>query len=47
MAKTNKNMGSVYGTQGRYEEALVQLQKALEVFLAVYGQEDRAWPFPI
>ena len=32
-------MGRVFGTQGRYEEALVQFQKALEVFLAVYGHE--------
>ena len=34
------NIGNVHGSQGRYEEALVQYQKALEVFLAVYGSSE-------
>ena len=33
------NIGAVYERQGRYEEALVQYQQALAVFLAVHGQE--------
>ena len=36
-------IGNVYQRQGKYEQALVQHQKALEVFLAVYGQEHRSW----
>ena len=32
-------IANVYYSQGRYEEALVQYQKVLEVFLAVYVQE--------
>ena len=47
VAATYNNMGIVYKAQGRHEEALVQYQKALEVFLVVYGQEHRAWPRPI
>ena len=39
MAMSYANIGSVYDSQGKYEEALVQHQKALQVFLAVYGQE--------
>ena len=33
VATSYLNIGAVYGTQGRYEEALFQFQKALEVFL--------------
>ena len=32
-------MHSVYNRQEKYEEALVQWQKALQVVLAVYGQD--------
>ena len=32
-------IGNVLYRMGKHEEALVQYQKALEVFLAVYGQE--------
>ena len=39
VAETCSNMANVYYSQGRHEEALVQHQKALEVFLAVYGHE--------
>ena len=39
VAATYNNMGMVYKRQGRHEEALVQYQRALEVFLVVYGQE--------
>ena len=38
------NIGAVYERQGRYEEALVQYQQALAVFLAVHGQEHHSWP---
>ena len=34
-----RNIGNVYDSQGRYEEALFHHQKALEVFLALFGQE--------
>ena len=33
VATSYLNIGAVYGTQGRYEEALFQFQKALGVFL--------------
>ena len=36
-------IGNVYQRQGKYEQALVQHQKALEAFLAVYGQEHHSW----
>ena len=39
MADTYTNIGNVCDSQGKCEEALVQFQKALEVFLAVYGHE--------
>ena len=41
MAISYMNVGNVHGSQGRYEEALVQYQKALEVFLAAFGQEHQ------
>ena len=43
VAKSHMGIGNVYQRQGKYEQALVQHQKALEVFLAVYGQEHRSW----
>jgi tetratricopeptide (TPR) repeat protein len=39
VAMSCNNMAIVYNRLGRHEEALVQHQKALEVFLAVHGQE--------
>jgi len=39
LAQCYMGIGNVYERQGRYEEALVQYQKALEGFLALYGQE--------
>ena len=41
LAQCYMRIGNVCYSQGRYEEALVIHQKALEVFLAVYGQEHR------
>ena len=38
-AKSYNNIGVVYKEQGKHEEALVQYQKALQVFLDVYSQE--------
>ena len=32
-------IGNVYQRQGKYEQALVQHQKALEVWLAVFGHQ--------
>ena len=43
VAKSHMGIGNVYQRQGKYEQALAQHQKALEVFLAVYGQEHRTW----
>ena len=39
VAGSYRNIGNVYDSQGRYEEALFHHQKALEVFLALFGQE--------
>ena len=39
MAASSLNIGTVYNCQARHEGALVQYQKALEVFLAVYCEE--------
>lgn len=39
VAKSYHNIGSVYYRQGKYEEALVQYQKALAIDLAVHGQD--------
>ena len=39
MADTYNNIGVVYEEKGDLENALLQYQRALEVFLAVYGQE--------
>ena len=39
MAALYDNIGSVYSKKGDLETALLQHQRALEVFLAVYGQE--------
>jgi len=39
MANSHMGIANVYYSQGRYEEALVQYQKVLEVFLAVYVQK--------
>jgi len=46
VAASYSNIGLVYDSQGRYEEALVQYQQALAVFLAVHGQEHHSWPPP-
>ena len=46
MAATYHKIGIVYQKKGDLENALLQYQKALEVFLAVYGQEHRTWPRP-
>jgi len=40
VAKSYLGIGADYKSQGRYEEALVQYQKGLEVFLAVNGRQD-------
>ena len=39
MTTSCSNIGLVYWKQGDLENALLQHQRALEVFLAVYGQE--------
>ena len=39
VAASYSNIELVYDSQGRYEEALVQYQQALEVFLAVFGSK--------
>ena len=39
MANSRQGIGNVLESMGKYEEALVEHQKALEVFLAVVGQE--------
>ena len=39
VANAYMNIGVIYMAQGIYEEALVEHQKALEVLLAVHGQE--------
>ena len=39
MADSYRNIGNVYYGQGKYEEALVQYQKALAIDLAVHGQD--------
>ena len=45
MADSYNNIGGVYLQKGDLENALLQYQKALEVFLAVYGQEHQcSWP---
>ena len=41
VADSYNNIGGVYLQKGDLENALLQYQKALEVFLAVYGQEHR------
>ena len=33
------NIGNVYQSQGKYEEALVELKKGLDVLVTVHGQE--------
>ena len=39
VADSYRNIGNVYYSQGKYEEALVQYQKALAIDLAVHGQD--------
>ena len=41
------NIGNVYTDQGKYEEALVELKKGLDVLVAVHSQEHRTWPRPV
>ena len=47
MTNSHMGIGNVYQRQGKSEQGLVEHQKALEVFLAVYCQEHRTWPSPI
>ena len=39
VAASHLDIGNVYDSQGDYENALDQYQKALQVCLAVYGQD--------
>ena len=39
VADSYNHIGNVYESQGKYEEALVQYQKALAIDLAVHGQD--------
>ena len=39
MATSYNNMATVYNSQGRHEEALVQHEKALEIRTRVFGSE--------
>jgi len=47
VAASYNNIGVVYRKKGDLENALLQYQKALEVYLAVHGQEHRTWPRPV
>jgi hypothetical protein len=38
VARSHRNIENILQSMGKYEEVLVQLQKALEVFVAVTGQ---------
>ena len=39
VADSYNNIGLVYGSQGKYEEALVQYNRALEIRIRVLGQD--------
>jgi len=40
VADSYNDIGDVYTEQGQYEEALIQLEKSLEIRLRVWGSED-------
>ena len=48
VASSFGNIGAMHAGKGDLENALVQFQKGLEVFLAIHGQETarstRTWP---
>ena len=39
VASSYNNIGNVYDHQGKYEEALVQYRRALEIKIRVFGQD--------
>ena len=46
MAAIHVNMSNVLKSMGKYEEALVELKKGLDVLVSVYGHEHRTWRTP-